>query len=211
MSIEKRKYELKSRAEAQRQTRERIVLATMDLHREVGPAQTTVAEVARRAGVQRLTVYNNFPDEAELFGACQAHWMELHPLPDLDAALAVTEPAERLRAALRGTYRWYRETQPMAENIQRDRTVVPALDSLMRRTADARADRLADALAEGLGAGAARPGTHPAGARLLDLAPTVARGTRRRRGGRSHDGGGHLVGRLVGGQSSKPRAASALR
>lgn len=156
MSIEKRKYELKSRAEAQRQTRERIVLATMDLHQEVGPAQTTVAEVARRAGVQRLTVYKNFPDEAELFGACQAHWMEVHPLPDLDAALAVTEPAERVRAALRGSYRWYRETQPMAENIQRDRTVVPALDSLMRRTADARADRLADALAEGLGAGAAQ-------------------------------------------------------
>ena len=44
----------------------------------------------------------------------------------------------------------------MADNIQRDRTLVPALDTLMRRTADARADRLADALAEGLGAGAAR-------------------------------------------------------
>ena len=67
-----------------------------------------------------------------------------------------TEPAERVRAALRGSYRWYRETQPMAENIQRDRTLVPALDTLMRRTADARADRLADALAEGLGAGAAQ-------------------------------------------------------
>jgi AcrR family transcriptional regulator len=156
MSIEKRKYELRSRAEAQRQTRERIVLATMDLHREVGPAQTTIAEVARRAGVQRLTVYNHFPDEAELFGACQAHWMELHPLPDLDDALTETEPAERLRAALRGYYHWYRETQPMAENIQRDRTLVPALDSLMRRTADARADRFADALAQGLDAGAAR-------------------------------------------------------
>jgi hypothetical protein len=64
--------------------------------------------------------------------------------------------AERLRGALRGYYRWYRETQPMAENMQRDRTLVPALDSLMRRTADARADRLADVLAEGLGAGAAQ-------------------------------------------------------
>ena len=34
----------------------------------------------------------------------------------------------------------------MAENIQRDRRAVPALDSLMQRTADARADQLADAL-----------------------------------------------------------------
>jgi AcrR family transcriptional regulator len=151
MSIEKRKYELKSRAAAQQQTRERIVAATMELHKEVGPALTTVAEVARRAGVQRLTVYNNFPDEAELFGACQAHWMQLHPLPDLAAALAADDPAERVRATLRGYYRWYRETEPMAQNIQRDRGAVPALDSLMQRTADARLDQLADTLAAGFG------------------------------------------------------------
>ena len=151
MSIEKRKYELKSRAAAQQQTRERIVAATMELHKEVGPALTTVAEVARRAGVQRLTVYNHFPDEAELFGACQAHWMQLHPLPDLAAAMAADDPAERVRATLRGYYRWYRETEPMAQNIQRDRGAVPALDSLMLRTADARLDHLADALAAGFG------------------------------------------------------------
>jgi AcrR family transcriptional regulator len=151
MSIEKRKYELKSRAAAQQQTRERIVAATMELHKEVGPALTTVAEVARRAGVQRLTVYNNFPDEAELFGACQAHWMQLHPLPDLSAAMAADDPAERVRATLRGYYRWYRETEPMAQNIQRDRGAVPALDSLMQRTADARLDQLADTLAAGFG------------------------------------------------------------
>ncbi|MBV8944057.1 MAG: helix-turn-helix transcriptional regulator, partial [Solirubrobacterales bacterium] len=69
MSSEKRRYQLKARAESQRQTRERIVRATMELHREVGPAQTTIAEIARRAGVQRLTVYNHFPEEAELFEA----------------------------------------------------------------------------------------------------------------------------------------------
>jgi AcrR family transcriptional regulator len=149
MSIEKRKYDLKSRATAQRQTRERIVAATLELHREVGPALTTVAEVARRSGVQRLTVYNHFPDEAELFGACQAHWMELHPLPDFDAFLTVDDPAARIRATLLGYYRWYRETEPMAEHIQRDRGAIPALDSLMQRTADARADQLADALAAG--------------------------------------------------------------
>jgi AcrR family transcriptional regulator len=151
MSIEKRKYELKSRAAAQQQTRERIVAATTELHKEVGPALTTVAEVARRAGVQRLTVYNHFPDEAELFGACQAHWMQLHPLPDLAETLAADDPAERVRATLRGYYRWYRETEPMAQNIQRDRGAVPALDSLMQRTADARLDQLADTLAAGFG------------------------------------------------------------
>ena len=67
--IPKRKYELKARAESQARTRERIVQATMELHKEVGPAKTTVAEIARRAGVQRLTVYNHFPEDVELFGS----------------------------------------------------------------------------------------------------------------------------------------------
>ena len=156
MSIEKRKYDLKARAIAQKQTRERIVAATLELHREVGPALTTVAEVARRSGVQRLTVYNHFPEDAELFGACQTHWMELHPLPDFAAILGADEPVERLRATLLGYYRWYRETEPMAEKIQRDRGAIPALEALMQRTADARADQLADALAAGLGGGADR-------------------------------------------------------
>ena len=148
-SRQTRKYELKARAESQRRTRERIVQATMDLHEEVGPAKTTVAEIARRADVQRLTVYNHFPEEIELFGACQAHWMELHPLPDMSAALALTDPVERVRAALRASYGWYRETAPMAENIQRDRGAVPVLDALMEQTADARLGQLTQALAGG--------------------------------------------------------------
>ena len=150
MSNEKRKYELKARAEAQRETRDRIVQATVDLHREVGPARTTITEIARRAGVQRLTVYNHFPEESELFGACQVQWMHTHPLPDVAAALSQDDPAERVRAVLVGQYRWYRETAPMAEWIQRDRGAVSALDDLMRRTADARLTHLADNLAADL-------------------------------------------------------------
>jgi len=56
MSSQIRKYELKARAEKQAETRRRIVEATLALHQEVGPARTTVAEIARRTGVQRLTV-----------------------------------------------------------------------------------------------------------------------------------------------------------
>jgi AcrR family transcriptional regulator len=149
MSTEKRKYQLKARAESQRQTRARIVEATMDLHREVGPALTTVAEIARRSGVQRLTVYNHFPEDIELFAACQAHWMGLHPLPDLSAALALPDPEDRVRACLRAFYGWYDETAAMAENVQRDRGAVPALDDLMTQTADARLGELADGLCAG--------------------------------------------------------------
>ena len=51
MSTQTRKYELKARAESQRETRERITRAAAELHEEVGVARTTVAEIARRAGV----------------------------------------------------------------------------------------------------------------------------------------------------------------
>jgi len=148
-----RKYELKARAESERQTRARIVQATMELHKEVGPARTTVAEIARRAGVTRLTVYNHFSEDSTLFSACQAHWMGLHPLPDFSAALGLPDPRERVRAVLRGFYAWYRQTAPMAEKVQRDRGAVPALDALMERTADARLSQLSDALAAGFDRG----------------------------------------------------------
>src|ERR1700716_4009671 len=88
MSSQIRKYELRARAEKQDETRRRIVEATAALHEEVGPARTTVAEIARRAGVQRLTVYNYFPIETELFDACGRHSMETNPPPDPSAALA---------------------------------------------------------------------------------------------------------------------------
>jgi AcrR family transcriptional regulator len=138
----KRKYELKARAEKQAETRRRITEATAELHEEVGPAKTTVAEVARRAGVTRLTVYNNFPEERELFAACQGHWLELHPLPELD-------PSAGAEAVLRSLYAWYRETARMAENVRRDRATVPALDALLSDTADAQMAGLAKALGGG--------------------------------------------------------------
>jgi AcrR family transcriptional regulator len=138
----KRKYELKARAERQADTRRRITEATVALHEEVGPARTTVAEVARRAGVTRVTVYSNFPEERSLFAACQGHWMELHPPPALD-------PSGGIEAVLRLLYGWYRETARMAENVRRDRASVPALDALMTDTADAQLARLAQALGGG--------------------------------------------------------------
>src|SRR6185436_12500648 len=98
MSTQKRRYELKARAASQEATRERIAAAAAALHEEIGVAQTTVADIARRAGVQRLTVYNHFPDLDALLPACSAHWLAEHPQPDLGSAFALEDPAERLRA-----------------------------------------------------------------------------------------------------------------
>jgi AcrR family transcriptional regulator len=149
MSTQSRPYRLKARAEQQEVTRRRIIEATAALHDEVGPARTTVVEIARRAGVQRLTVYNNFPDERTLFEACGAHWMSLHPLPDMSSALAEEDAAERLRLILAGLYGWYRATERSNEHMQRDRLVMPALDAVMRIRMDRQMTALADLLASG--------------------------------------------------------------
>ena len=130
---EKRKYELKKRAERLEETRRRITEATVELHRTVGPAATQISEVARRAGVQRVTVYNHFHDEASLLAACSAHWQGLHPSPDPTAWLATEDPGERLRLGLGELYAWYRETEPMTANILRDAGIVAALRPLIER------------------------------------------------------------------------------
>src|SRR5438067_7992681 len=123
----KRKYELKKRAERLAETRRRITETTVELHRTVGPAATQISEIARRAGVQRVTVYNHFPDEPSLLAACSSHWRDLHPAPDPAAWLALEDAGERLRVGLGELYAWFRETEPMTANILRDAALMPAL------------------------------------------------------------------------------------
>jgi AcrR family transcriptional regulator len=129
----KRAYEQKKRAEGVQETRRRITEATVELHRTVGPAATRVTDVARRAGVQRVTVYNHFPDEAALLAACSSHWRALHPAPDAAAWRATDDPDERLRIGLRQLYAWYREAEPMTANVLRDAAIVPALRPIVER------------------------------------------------------------------------------
>lgn len=130
----KRKYELKLRAEQLQETRLRITEATMELHRTVGPAATQISEIARRAGVQRVTVYNHFPDDISLLAACSAHWRSLHPAPDPSGWLEVVDARDRTLLGLRLLYTWYRETEPMTANVLRDAEVLPPLGQVLARS-----------------------------------------------------------------------------
>ena len=151
VSNQTRKYELKARAESQRATRDRIARAAAGLHEEKGVAETTVAEIARRAGVTRLTVYNHFADLSELLPACAAHYERLHPSPDFTSALAQAGPGERVRGALARLYRWYRETEPMLGKLFSDRASVPELDRFLEQSIDRMQAELADDLAAAFG------------------------------------------------------------
>ncbi|HEX5762644.1 MAG TPA: helix-turn-helix domain-containing protein [Solirubrobacterales bacterium] len=162
---QKRRYELKARAEAQQATRARIAAAAAALHEEVGIARTTVADIARRAGVQRLTVYNHFPDLQALLPACSAHWLDQHPQPDLAPALSLEDATDRLRGVLASLYGWYRETAPMQRRVFGERATVPELDAWLAQSADpVRAQ-----LAASLSAGFERPNARALVALALDF------------------------------------------
>jgi AcrR family transcriptional regulator len=108
-----RRYQLKRRAELREETRQRIVDATIELHKTIGAAQTTISEIAQRAGVGRVTVYRHFPDEGSLFAACSGHYFSQHPFPDIERWEAISDPPDRLRQALRESYAWHDANRQM--------------------------------------------------------------------------------------------------
>ncbi|MBA3891000.1 MAG: TetR/AcrR family transcriptional regulator [Gemmatimonadaceae bacterium] len=132
--MKKRIYTLRERAVQQDETRKRIVEATASLHAEVGPAATTISAIAERAGVQRLTVYRHFPDDADLFRACSALFEERVPPPDGALWNQVAEPAERVRTALTALYEYYEAGAPMMAHVLRDAERLPVLQDVLAST-----------------------------------------------------------------------------
>jgi len=131
----KRRYRKRRRAEQEDETRLRITEAAVDLHGSLGPARTTISAVAERAGVQRATVYRHFPDEEALFGACSAHWLAAHPLPDLEGWSAIADPEARIRVALAELYSWFERGEQMLEKTTRDGPLVAAMQPAVKASA----------------------------------------------------------------------------
>jgi AcrR family transcriptional regulator len=120
LSLVTRKLALKARATRMAETRRRIVHAAYDLHRSVGPARTTISAIAARAGVQRHTVYQHFPNELELAAACTEYGLSLDPQPDPAELATIRDPYERLRTALDQQYGYYRRNEALLANTLRD-------------------------------------------------------------------------------------------
>jgi AcrR family transcriptional regulator len=134
-----RSYELKRRAERQDETRQRIIEAAIELHQTIGPAATTVTDIAQRAHVGRVTVYRHFPDELTLARACSGQYFERHPAPDIDGWKAIKDRDERLRTALGETYAYHHATQAMMTHVladARDHEVMAPYHAYWRQAAD---------------------------------------------------------------------------
>ena len=117
------------RAEKTASTRQRIVEAAIELHGTVGPANTSLSAVARKAGVSRPTLYSHFPDEASLFHACTMHWMSQDPPPDPAAWLEIDDSNRRIGTALNEIYSHYARNEQMLGNVIRDMYLVESMRS----------------------------------------------------------------------------------
>jgi AcrR family transcriptional regulator len=117
---------MRRRAELVDATRERITAAAMRLHTTVGPSATSIAAIAAEAGVTRLTVYNHFANQDDIFAACMAHWAALHPRPDPAAWRSIPDLEERVRRGFQDLYGWYAGTGEDLHPIHRDIAHVPA-------------------------------------------------------------------------------------
>jgi AcrR family transcriptional regulator len=142
-------YRKRKRAVSEEETRLRITEAAVELHGTVGPARTTVTDVAKRAGVSRMTVYNHFPTERALFAACSTHWGERNPFPDPTAWADIVDPPERLATALGELYAWYEQREGMLGNVLRDQASVPEVAEVVGQAWRPRLEAIVTSVAEG--------------------------------------------------------------
>ena len=124
----KRSYQLKQRAEAQSQTRQKIVDAAIELHQAKGLAATSVNDIAERAKVAKVTVYRHFPDEEALVNACSGHYFHNHPFPDPENWRNIKDPHDRLRHGLSETYAYHRATEPMIARVLGEARDLPIME-----------------------------------------------------------------------------------
>ena len=111
-------------------------------------AQTTVAEIARRAGVSGSPSTTTSPTWTSFCRRAPPTTRSSTPLRTTAAPSRSTDAAERccVRRS-RSLYGWYRETEPMLGKLFSDRAAVPELDRFMgaeRRPLAGRARRRAE-------------------------------------------------------------------
>jgi AcrR family transcriptional regulator len=128
--VKRRSYSQTNRAKQVAETRRRLVEAAIKLHTTIGPARTSLSQVARGAGVSRPTLYAHFPDESALLRACTYHSLASDPPPDPQTWVEVTSAGERVRRGLAELYDYFERNESLTANILRDMYTVPAMKEL---------------------------------------------------------------------------------
>ncbi len=142
---------------------DRLLDAARESILSVGWKRTTLTDVARRAGVSRMTVYRTYPDMPALFGDLMTReWAEV-----VAAAVATQGPAsdiagdgpERVAAGLVGAVAALRDNDLLRRILDVDpELLLPYLLDRRGRSQDAVLDLLADRVAEAQAEGGLRSG-----------------------------------------------------
>lgn len=138
---------------------------------DVGWRRTTLTEVARRAGVSRMTIYRSWSDMPQLLGDLMTReWTGV-----VQRAVAAEDPSqpavERMVEGIVGTVRVLRDNELFVRIIELDpELILPYVFSRRGRSQDLILSITADAIAAAQAAGEVRPGNPVAIARGLLLA-----------------------------------------
>src|SRR5690349_8392000 len=137
---------------------------------DVGWRRTTLTEVARRAGVSRMTIYRAWPDMGSLLGDLMTReWVGIAAATQV-AAVDTTTPAGIAEAAL-ATVRALRDNELFVRIVELDPDLMlPYLLDRRGRSQEALVEILAAEIASGQASGAIRPGDPVLMARSLTLA-----------------------------------------
>ena len=144
--------------------------AARDCILDVGWRRTTLTEVAKRAGVSRMTIYRAWPDMGSLLGDLMTReWVGVAGATQV-AAKDTTTPAGIAAAAL-STVRALRDNELFVRIVELDPDLMlPYLLSRRGRSQEALIEILAAEIADGQAAGAIRAGDPVLIARSLTLA-----------------------------------------
>jgi AcrR family transcriptional regulator len=148
-AVKKRRvYRLGRRAETAAETRQRLVEATFRLHSERGIADTSMKDIAERAGVSVGTVYHHFPSYADAIVACGAYTAERAPAPTAGVFTGAGSRRERIERLAHALFAHY-ERVPALESVRRDRHLTRELEAFAREEARNRQALAAEAAGAG--------------------------------------------------------------
>jgi AcrR family transcriptional regulator len=141
---------------------------------DVGWRRTTLTEVARRAGVSRMTIYRAWPDMPAVLGDLMTReWGEVvaRAVADADRDTDRATAADRLVAEVVATCRALRDNELFVRIVELDaELLLPYLLTRRGRSQQAIADLTAGRIREGQADGSIRDGKPDAMSRALLLA-----------------------------------------
>ena len=137
---------------------------------DVGWRRTTLTEVARRAGVSRMTIYRTWSDMPQLLGDLMTREWGNVVAAIVDGPDSPDSPAERLVTALAGGVRTLRDNELFVRIVELDpELLLPYLLSRRGRSQDAILGLVEEWVRAGQKTGDVRPGEPVAIARGLVL------------------------------------------